>query len=103
MKIRMVALNELCRKEEEYNKLHNIKQDDYYKITLLKALTKLELLEKKATPTKPKYKFMDFNIEWFACPTCENDVTVYDVKGYKIKTHCCINCGQKLDWSDSNE
>lgn len=55
-------------------------------------------LAEKATPMKPKNKFLDQPVRytnWY-CPRCgEQHKNLYPL-------NYCSNCGQRIDWSDYN-
>lgn len=61
----------------------------------------IQALEKQI-PKKPimKQYFEDLEEEYLCCPTCGEILT--DRIPADNKTFCfhCMNCGQKLDWSD---
>jgi rubredoxin len=60
---------------------------------LLNEETILEVFEKQI-PKRP-YTLWDELDDSFYCPTCGKSIFL-DGKNY------CMNCGQKLDWSDNN-
>lgn len=64
----------------------------------------IQALEKQM-PMKPimKQYFKDMEEKYLCCPTC-GEILTDRIPGDN-KTFCfhCMNCGQKLDWSDENE
>lgn len=83
----------------------------------IKALTELQqyhaigtpeecrTAREKQMPKKPimKQYFKDMEEKYLCCPTC-GEILTDRIPGDN-KTFCfhCMNCGQKLDWSDENE
>ena len=68
-----------------------------------KSLHILQKLVDKETPMKPIYEndLVDENIvvdTWAYCPKCKEEID-HDRWGEKY----CSHCGQKIDWSDTNE
>ena len=68
-----------------------------------KALA-IEALERQI-PKKPK----EYEDKFYACPICRN-VLLHKWKKYNTELMdksnglpYCLNCGQKLDWSDDND
>ena len=55
-----------------------------------------EALEKQI-PKKPK---IDAD-EWTCCPNCYSSFKILD--SFKERNRYCGNCGQALDWSDTDE
>lgn len=51
----------------------------------------------KQTPKKPK---LDEN-EWTCCPNCHDAFKIRDI--FKHRNNYCGNCGQKLDWSETEK
>lgn len=48
----------------------------------------------KQIPKKPK----ECGEDWFVCPKCETSIVSLD----ELETHkFCLNCGQEIDWSDT--
>lgn len=59
----------------------------------------IQALEKQ-TPMKVLHSYDDsIDENWCSCPICCSGLGWYHGKHYKY----CMNCGQKLDWSDENE
>lgn len=73
-------------------------------VPVLRAISALEKqIPKKPNPNKKPRK--GYYVEWY-CPTCEK----YIASGYYYPPlrmasnhNCCVNCGQKLDWSEGKE
>ena len=72
-----------------------------------KGFTVKSVLEarEKQKPKKPK----EYGDKYYGCPTCGN-VILHKWEKYPTKLMdkknglpYCLNCGQKLDWSDENE
>ena len=61
----------------------------------------IQALEKQI-PKKPimKQYFKDMEEEYFCCPTCGEILTDRIPGDNKAFYFHCMNCGQKLDWSD---
>lgn len=57
---------------------------------------------KKQIPKKPIMKqcFEDLEEEYLCCPTCGEILTDRIPADNKTFYFHCMNCGQKLDWSD---
>lgn len=67
--------------------------------TIKKALTRLEELEKKETPMKPK--MVDYTTQHFLCPSCNETISVDESETFnKIFNVFCKYCGQRLELSD---
>lgn len=58
----------------------------------------IKVLEKQI-PKKPiEYRFPDTNrVFGYACPTCKTD----EVKDGEYRYYYCRDCGQAIDWSDT--
>ena len=71
--------------------------EDYYKANEM-AIQELE----KQIPKKPimKQYFEDLEDEYLCCPTCGEILTDRIPDDNKTFYFHCMNCGQKLDWSD---
>jgi len=51
----------------------------------------------KSTPMKPKV--IDEDKQTFDCPRCGTTIYADNVKDFKY----CLDCGQRLDWSDTDD
>ena len=71
--------------------------EDYYKANEM-AIQALE----KQIPKKPimKQYFENLKEEYLCCPTCGEILTDRIPADNKTFYFHCMNCGQKLDWSD---
>lgn len=76
---------------------------DKYKIN---PITVIQKLVDKETPTKPYYEgdgyadgVMVYDVAY--CPKCSNRFEEYENNGWG--ENYCHNCGQRLDWSDTND
>ena len=58
-------------------------------------LPELVSLREKQTPKKPINKTLEYDGYYGRCPDCNR--VIYDYKD----RHRCYNCGQALDWSDT--
>lgn len=65
------------------------------------SIIAINALEKQ-TPKKPIMKpyFDDMEEEYLCCPTCGEILTDRMPMDNKDFYFHCLNCGQKLDWSD---
>ena len=79
-------------------KLHSKDLSSKYKNGLRMAISALE----KQIPKKPIMKpyFEDMEEEYLCCPTCGEILTDRIPMDNKDFYFHCLNCGQKLDWSD---
>lgn len=90
--------------EECINRIKSIKEmyakDTPSEVALSDAINALE----KQIPKKPIMKpyFEDMEEEYLCCPTCGEILTdriPFENKDFYFH---CLNCGQKLDWSDTD-
>ena len=78
------------------NSKHKFTEDDYKTNEIaIQAL-------KKQIPKKPimKQYFENLEEEYLCCPTCGEILTDRIPGDNKTFYFHCMNCGQKLDWSD---
>ncbi len=74
----------------------------YYAESFIKACNiSIQALEKQI-PKKPimKQYFKDMEEKYLCCPTCGEILTDRIPGDNKTFYFHCMNCGQKLDWSD---
>lgn len=81
--------NEEVADEVGYSKRHI----ERIRITLMKIA--LKKLIDKDIPKKPFNRAFDYDADYGHCPNCKQIVS--DFHNFKI----CSNCGQALDWSDT--
>ena len=74
----------------------------YYAESFIKACDMAIQALEKQIPKKPimKQYFKDMEEEYFCCPTCGEILTDRIPGDNKAFYFHCMNCGQKLDWSD---
>ena len=65
---------------------------------LEKRLNILQELVEKATPKRPKTYCDDYS--YFDCPSCGMTIGFMNERE---EHHYCLNCGQALSWSESEE
>lgn len=86
---------------------HNIQSSTPF----LEDITILQELVDKETPMKP----IVYNLNQFKCPKCKKQIKgqkmLYNMETKRFDKKCvwkcrkvyCPYCGQKLDWSDTND
>lgn len=80
--------------------------DEIYKADIESLKTALSALEKQV-PKKVKKEFVTVNgcitcFETDVCPVCGNDFYIEDL-GQTMYYSFCPDCGQALDWSDTDD
>lgn len=86
--------------QEDLDKIKNMGEKDLYNERQLLWANTLQELVDKETPMKP-YKD-DLSYSGYKCSNCNNNI--YELRSHNIvNTPYCIWCGQKLDWSDTND
>ena len=70
----------------------------------LGTVEELKIAKEKQIPKKPIMKpyFEDMEEEYLCCPTCGDILTDRIPLENKDFYFHCLNCGQKLDWSDTD-
>ena len=98
------ALDKLYKNIKIYTGLELSKQDKE-NITILQELVDKETPMKvgKIQPVVLEEDIKNYgNARFNLCPKCKRIVYPFHISDYS-KIKYCENCGQKLDWSDSNE
>ena len=88
--------------EERQDLARQHKELEAYKA--LGTIEELSITNEKQIPKKPimKQYFDDMEEEYLCCPTCGEILTDRIPMDNKDFYFHCLNCGQKLDWSDTN-
>lgn len=81
--------------QEALNKIKNMGDKDLFNEFHIEWVNILQELVDKETPKKFK-KILDYSV---VCPNCGHHLDKLYGRNYDY----CPRCGQKLDWSDTNE